>query len=66
MITLLMYILGAIWLFLIGYTIYNLIKLAILSVQIHRDEKELRKLIEEREKLEAELAELEAKLKELE
>lgn len=63
--TVLMYIFGAIWLFLIGYTIYNLIKLAILSVQIYRDEKELKKLYKELAELQEKRAKLEAKLKEL-
>ena len=60
------YIWLAIIIFLLCNVIYNLIKLLIVSIQIHRDEKELKKLYKELAKLQEERTKLETELKEVE
>lgn len=46
------YIWLAILTILLCYVIYNLIQIVILSIQIRKDEKELRKLIQEQKEME--------------
>ena len=47
------------------YVIYNLIRIVILSIQIHRDEKELRKLYKELAELQEKRTKLETELEEM-
>lgn len=61
----LFYIWLAILILLCCYVIYNLIRIVILSIQIHRDEKELRKLYKELAELQEERAKLETELNEM-
>lgn len=56
----------AVLIFLCCYVIYNLIKILILSIQIYRDEKELRKLYKELVELQEKRTKLETELKEME
>ena len=59
------YIWLAILILLCCYVIYNLIRIVILSIQIHRDEKELRKLYKELAELQEKRTKLETELEEM-
>ena len=59
------YIWLAILILLCCYVIYNLIKIVILSIQIYRDKKELKKLHKELAELQEELTKSETELKEM-
>jgi cell division protein FtsB len=59
------YIWLAVLIFLCCCVIYNLIRILILSIQIHRDEKELKKLYKELAELQEERTKLETELNEM-